>query len=47
MPQARPALRALLNRSTTPASIETQLDLGKEFVLRQGWHLADTSLTPV
>ncbi|WP_425639023.1 recombinase family protein [Agrobacterium radiobacter] len=25
-----------------PASIETQLDLGKEFVLRQGWHLADT-----
>jgi DNA invertase Pin-like site-specific DNA recombinase len=23
------------------ASIETQLDLGKEFVLRQGWHLAD------
>lgn len=25
-----------------PASIETQLDLGKEFVLRQGWDLADT-----
>ncbi|MCZ7450994.1 recombinase family protein [Agrobacterium rhizogenes] len=25
-----------------PASIETQLDLGKEFVLRQAWHLADT-----
>jgi len=25
-----------------PASIETQLDLGKEFILRQGWHLADT-----
>jgi DNA invertase Pin-like site-specific DNA recombinase len=41
-PQARRALRALFNRSTKPASIETQLDLGKEFVLRQGWHLADT-----
>lgn len=25
-----------------PASIETQLYLAKEFVLRQGWHLADT-----
>ena len=25
-----------------PASIETQLDLGKEFVMRQGWDLADT-----
>ncbi|MBB3302788.1 MULTISPECIES: recombinase family protein [unclassified Rhizobium] len=25
-----------------PASIETQLDLRKEYVLRQGWHLADT-----
>jgi len=24
-----------------PASIETQLDLGREFVLPQGWHLAD------
>jgi DNA invertase Pin-like site-specific DNA recombinase len=25
-----------------PASIETQLDLGKEFITRQGWHLVDT-----
>ncbi|TWF47618.1 DNA invertase Pin-like site-specific DNA recombinase [Neorhizobium alkalisoli] len=25
-----------------PASIETQVDLGKDFVLRQGWYLADT-----
>lgn len=25
-----------------PASIETQLDLGKEFIQRQGWYLADT-----
>lgn len=25
-----------------PASIETKLDLGKEFVMRQGWDLADT-----
>jgi len=25
-----------------PTSIETRVDLGKEFVLRQGWHLADT-----
>lgn len=25
-----------------PASIETQIDLGREFVERQGWHLVDT-----
>ncbi|WCJ65021.1 recombinase family protein [Agrobacterium tumefaciens] len=25
-----------------PASIDTQCDLGKEFVARQGWHLVDT-----
>lgn len=38
--QARRALRPLFNRSIKPASIETQLDLGEEFVLRQRWHLA-------
>ncbi len=41
-PQARRVYARYSTDQQKPALIETQLDLGKEFVLRQGWHLADT-----